>query len=608
MTDSLLDITMGMGSMPPSGTTIVPNEERLAFFESSCELLALTDIGGCFEQLNPRWQLVLGYSSDELLGTMFLDLVHESDRDATFALLMQLTASDKPVDTSTFCLHLRLRAHNDRYYWFDWNVRLSSNGIRLAMSARDITSVKLEAFRHEVLVESAPGGLMTVGPDGKILLANRQVEQLFGYPRAQLIGSSIDRLVPHAMRERHVQLRGQFLSRASNREMAHGRALRGLRADGSEFAVEVGLSSMSTPDGTLIHCSILDISDRAQREEEMARRMTELQRYRSETELLGEMTALLQHALDDTEALDIVGSFLDRLLSKTTLSLYLLPGSADALELALQRNLNVIPWRISPTECWALRRTSKHVSVAGGAACCPHIRPFLSDDHLAVCIPLSAHGTSLGVLSVLLSNADSEKEANARMEGLASAVSDQFGMALRNLQLRTTLHDLSIKDSLTGLFNRRHLDSTLHKEHERAVRKNEPLSVLMIDIDHFKRFNDEHGHQAADIQLQTTARVLSQAAVEDEAACRYGGEEFLLILPATNLAEAIARAEEIRLEVHRATGERVTISIGVSSFPRDGTDGAGLIEVADRALYAAKERGRNRVVGSDSLRTVERGT
>lgn len=167
-------------------------------------------------------------------------------------------------------------------------------------------------------------------------------------------------------------------------------------------------------------------------------------------------------------------------------------------------------------------------------------------------------------------------------------------------QLQEQLREQAIRDPLTGLYNRRYLDETLTRELARAQREGGPLSLILIDIDRFKQINDTHGHPAGDEVLRTLAGLLREGARLEDIPCRYGGEEFLLVLPGMDLPAARQRAEDWR---ERFAGQPVigegfaldaTLSAGIAVFPAHGQDSAALIEAADRALYAAKRLGRNR--------------
>lgn len=173
-------------------------------------------------------------------------------------------------------------------------------------------------------------------------------------------------------------------------------------------------------------------------------------------------------------------------------------------------------------------------------------------------------------------------------------------MVARIREGRDALERLSVTDGLTGLFNRRRLMETLETEAERSQRGSGPFAVLMVDVDHFKKFNDTHGHQAGDEVLTRVAGVLKEVTRQVDCAARYGGEEFLVLLPQTAMDGAAEVAERLRTKVRAAAvnGESVTVSVGVAEFPKNGDSPQAVIAAADAALYRAKADGRDRVVRS----------
>jgi diguanylate cyclase (GGDEF)-like protein len=180
------------------------------------------------------------------------------------------------------------------------------------------------------------------------------------------------------------------------------------------------------------------------------------------------------------------------------------------------------------------------------------------------------------------------------------------GLSVSNLRLREALRNQSIRDPLSGLFNRRYLEETLEREIRRAVRAEQSLGILMLDLDHFKRFNDTYGHEAGDSVLRETAAFLTRSVRAEDVVCRFGGEEFVVILPLANLQSTQARAERICSKLRDLTvlhqGQslgRITASFGVAALPDHGTDRGALLEAADAALYRAKREGRDRVVTAD---------
>jgi len=173
--------------------------------------------------------------------------------------------------------------------------------------------------------------------------------------------------------------------------------------------------------------------------------------------------------------------------------------------------------------------------------------------------------------------------------------------------LQSRLREQAIRDPLTNLFNRRYLEETLDRELARAAREAYPVSIFMIDIDHFKNVNDSHGHEAGDLVLKAIADVLASQSRRGDFACRFGGEEFIVVMPNINTEVAQERAETLRKMLNSLrvsfdeTSLMVTISMGIASYPANGTSRDSVLRSADRAMYAAKEAGRDHILSFDQL-------
>ncbi len=259
----------------------------------------------------------------------------------------------------------------------------------------------------------------------------------------------------------------------------------------------------------------------------------------------------------------------------------------------------------SPETCWGLRRGQPHPAhQSEQALACQH--PLAQSFGGTLCVPLMVQGRLLGLLHVALPPPSAEADAGdgggpwrQLVEVFAAAVKS----SLSNLQLRTSLHEQATHDVLTRLFNRRYLDETLPRELHRAQRAKEPLSVAMIDVDHFKKLNDTFGHDAGDVVLETLGRLLRDNLRFSDIACRFGGEEFMIVMPGTLASQAHARLDQLRelIAAHpfthqaRALG-RLTVSVGIAQSPLHGTAKDELLRQADHALYMAKEQGRDRTV------------
>jgi len=270
--------------------------------------------------------------------------------------------------------------------------------------------------------------------------------------------------------------------------------------------------------------------------------------------------------------------------------------------------------------CWAIRRGHIHFVVNPEIEpLCPHLKNNYGYEYL--CAPMIAQGEVLGMLHLrldpdykYLNDENREHIHNAKQMNIVSLL-EHYASPLINLRLRETLKMQSIHDHLTGLFNRRYMRDTLEFEVRRAKRHNSTLGLIMVDVDYFKKFNDTYGHETGDIVLRELGSFLRNNIRKEDIACRYGGEEFILILPNTSLENSHTRAEDLREKIekeftinHLKKIHRITVSLGVAVFPIHGHTIEETLNAADTALYLAKTRGRNRVevVNSDKISVSEK--
>jgi diguanylate cyclase (GGDEF)-like protein len=196
---------------------------------------------------------------------------------------------------------------------------------------------------------------------------------------------------------------------------------------------------------------------------------------------------------------------------------------------------------------------------------------------------------------------DSGKESfRDSQQRLAISVASQIALSLASLQLRETLREQAIRDPLTRLFNRRFLEESLDRELQLASRKKQSIAILFLDLDHFKRFNDTFGHDAGDMVLQSLADLFRNFFRATDICCRYGGEEFAIILPESSSQDAVVRADALRSEVKRLrlqykkqTLGQLTLSAGVAAFPEHASTSLDLLKIADQCLYESKASGRD---------------
>lgn len=331
--------------------------------------------------------------------------------------------------------------------------------------------------------------------------------------------------------------------------------------------------------------------------EKMVRELTERSHRAT---LLAKMGELLQSCVSKDEVFAAALGYAPRIFPARRGALALLNAERSLAEVAGSWNeCHLATAAFELSSCWALRTGHPHLVIAGDTtAPCEHASGVKTT---YLCVPILAQGEALGVLHFqategMAAVADSEMSLQTTFAG-------QIGLSVANIRLREALRSQSIKDPLTGLYNRRFLTEMMDREIRRAARAEQSLGVLMLDLDHFKKFNDTYGHDAGDTILREAASFLTRSIRIEDTVCRFGGEEFVIILPTADLNAAHTRAERIRSKLHELTvlhqGQSlgmITVSVGIATLPQHGTSAKELLEAADAALYRAKRGGRDRVV------------
>jgi len=318
---------------------------------------------------------------------------------------------------------------------------------------------------------------------------------------------------------------------------------------------------------------------------------------RGQVTRLFEMADVLQSATDYTDANQVLKATASDLLPGFSGALYVFNNSRDRLVLstAWGRPEDGLPAEtISPDQCWALKRGKPHLNRHdGNKLCCEHHR----GDDTVLEIPMIARGEIMGLFQLFAAGETAEARLDAAT-GLGSALADGMSLALANMGLREKLRNQALRDPLTGLYNRRYMEDCLQRFVRLADRENREVSVVMVDLDHFKRLNDEHGHAFGDTVLRDTAVTIVGGLRETDIVCRYGGEELVVILPDCNLERASDKAEVLRARIAALSethGAAISASFGVASVPYTSSGVSDLLGAADAALYKAKQNGRNQV-------------
>jgi len=522
----------------------------------------------------------------------------------------------------------------------------------------DLSEQKIAEQQLRLVVESAPNGMLMVDRNSTITLVNTRVEQLFGYRREEMLGKSVEMLIPPRYRGSDPQIREAFFDDPKARVLGGNRELFALRKDGSEFPVEIGLNPINSPRGIQALASIVDITERRQVEgeiralnvtlerrvaerteeiralnanleqrvaertkeleaenaqrklierelqqahDELQGSVLELERRNQEMRLVGEMVELLESCHSVEEAYEVITFRIPPILHGTSGALYMMTPSRNLLECLSHWGNAPFDFdkTFDPEDCWALRRNKPHgMEREGSDLICKHVEGEVGSAAAYLCVPMVAHGEIMGVLHIRY--ASENRNSRYIVANSAKTAAEQVSLILANLRLRETLRNQSIRDPQTGLFNRRYMVDSLDRELARADRSGKPVVVAMLDIDHFKSLNDSFGHAAGDAVLRDWSNLLKAKFRGSDIVCRYGGEEFVIILPDISVDIAHQRMEQLRQDIRRMTVRQdgqtingVTVSIGIAYFPVHGRTNQALLHAADQALYRAKESGRD---------------
>ncbi|MDX2052437.1 MAG: diguanylate cyclase [Polyangiaceae bacterium] len=577
-----------------------------------------TDRHGRFVFVNRRWQDLTGMTDEEALGIGWARSVHADERHKVLGTWQSIT--DRGED---FSQEFRVVRPDGSLRWVVAEASpMRQDGqitgyLGVVADVTERVHAQLEAEQNKLFVEriteSTPYAVYLYDLDRRsYLYSNRGMAKILGYPPEET-APDVAALFQSIIHPEDLPRFRDHLERL--REARDGTIV---PFEGRVQHYEgnwLWLLSRDTvfkrgSDGSVVQIlgTIEDTTQRKEAQEEISEAnhklkswAEELERKNKETDILREMSELLQTCRDDEEAFQVIGCIMRKLFPTQ-------PGALSILSLSRKRLEQVVTWGgaeaapialrpvYSPEDCWAVRRGNAHrVDDPSLDLVCAHV----DAGHLGpyTCAPMIARGTLLGVLHV----AHPEQTVHAGRP-LILAVADGIELALANVKLRMTLRDQAIREPLTGLYNRRYMEEGLDQAIYRAKRHSQPLTVVMIDVDHFKRFNDTFGHDAGDLLLKELGRVLKLRVRREDIACRFGGEEFALILPECSVPNALERLRKLTAEVKamklhhdgRALGT-VTLSVGVAVFPEHGQTPELLLRRADEALYQAKLQGRDQI-------------
>ena len=448
------------------------------------------------------------------------------------------------------------------------------------------------------IVEMSLDAIISADESDTVILWNPAAERMFGYLEREALGMSVKRLMPEEYRERHALGLERFRETGVPTIIGRTVEVEGLRKDGSRFPLEISLSAERGKGGWVFTGILRDITVRKKIEERITWQTGKLQEMNSELSALYGVSSALGRTIGLEELL------LNILETTTSIELFKIERAGgiflvegDRLRLAahlghsadfLKKHIHIV---VGECLCGIAAETGEIVISGNSDEDKRHtIRYSGITVHGHIIVPLKAKGRVLGVLYLYLP--PGARVAEDKKE-LLEAIGSQLGMAIHNSKLYEETKALTFLDPLTGLANRRFLYMELKRYVAQARRLGNALSAVMMDIDHFKKYNDDFGHPAGDRVLRGLAGFFLKAFREMDIVARYGGEEFLVLMPDTDLTGAHVAAERVRRDVEK--GFALTISLGIATFSKEMKGGDELIKLADTALYSAKKKGRNRV-------------
>ena len=601
-----------------------------ALLETVGALVVVLDPEGCIVRFNHACELATGRLFDEVKGRHVWDLLlPAAEIEPAKIIFQQLRAGNFPSSFEGYWVgadgsHLLISWTNTCLVGADGTVQyVIRTGIDITQRRRTEAALERLRLQNEMILIAAGEGIFGVDLGGCATFVNPAALEKLGYPAAELLGQPMHQLIHNRKEDGRINPKEDCPLCAT---LIDGKVRRTAddvfwNKEGKSFPVEYVTSPLMEK-GELVGAATVfrDVTERKQWEAEIQAANARLKLLVRESEergrnisLINDMNEVFQTCQASEEAYKAIGHFAPLLFPAAGGALYVLNNSKNLLEAKTVWGESPPPESMfPPEECLAIRRGRVYaLEDAASGLPCPHISGALAGGYL--CVPMAAQGETFGVLHVRLHPTGREPHPGDPLSPLMEAkqrlaliVSENIVLALANLKLRETLRGQAIRDPLTGLFNRRYLEETLKRELHRIQRLSSSLGVVMMDLDHFKEFNDTHGHEGGDAMLSAVGSLIMANCREEDIPCRYGGEEFLLILPGASFEVTLDRAERLRAAVkelqiqHRGRNiNPTTMSLGVAVFPDQGATGEDLIRAADNALYLAKAQGRDRVVAAN---------
>jgi diguanylate cyclase (GGDEF)-like protein/PAS domain S-box-containing protein len=489
-------------------------------------------------------------------------------------------------------------------------IQLAGSIIGAAIRCQTIAKALMDCeAKYHLLADSSSDIIELYNADGIMTFASPSIERVYGWRADEVIGSSsFDRIHPE-----DIGIVKEMLQQQISKGKSAYLQCRVQCKDGSYIWIESNVRPIREADGKIgkYLCVTQDISGRMMAEqtlqatnEQLQKTIVELENRNREAVLLNEMGDMLQSCMNVDEVYSVTAKFSKQFFLDYSGVLYIYDKNNQKYQQVSAWGKDTIEeTSLLAEDCWGLRRGKTHiVQHSDTGLLCRHVTPYPAKSY--TCCPLISQGEELGLLHIQ----GSSGKMPPRISQLAIIIAERTALALANLFLRETLQSQAIHDSLTGLFNRRYMDEMLLLEMRRATRRKQPIGLIMMDIDEFKTFNDQYGHDAGDALLQALGDYIQMHIRSGDVACRYGGDEFVIILSDAPIDDCCKRAKELKAGLNQLviTHQGLTLgsiktSIGIACFPAHGKTPPDLLRSADMALYRAKHAGKNCVVVFEPL-------
>lgn len=583
-----------------------------SLIHSSVDGIVAFDRDLFFTVWNPGMEQILGVSSGKTLGRRAFascPVLKELGEDKNFKEALsgrRVVSKDKR--------YIHPGTGQERYFEAYYGPMLGENREEiiggLAIFRDSTERIRLEESkrtseqRYSEMVENAYDMVYTHDIAGRITSINKAAERILGYSRSEAYQMRFQEFVAPEFRD---SVR-KMLDRQLTDHAPGTQEIQVITKEGHRVALDISTRIIYREGKAVgIQGIARDVTERKEWEDALKEAnqkledwVHELEQRTHEMTLLSEMGDILRACMNTREVYEVIVNVAQEIFPGQGGALYVIGPLRNIVE-------SVAEWgdtaglepTFPPNECWALRRGRMHcVDDTQTGLLCKHLHTPMPKGYL--CIPMMAQSEAVGILFLKQSESSQISEAKQK---LAMAMAEHVAMALSNLRLHETLRNQSIRDPLTGLFNRSFMEESLELELRRATRSQQPLSIIIPAIDRFQEFVDTYGIEKRDSLLRDIGSVIRSNIRKGDIACRYGGQVFVLILPSAGLEVGAKRSESLRKLIalsdqngSNKADSRVTVSIGLAVFPEHGQTVEGLLRSAEAALNRAKSEGGNRVI------------